>query len=253
MFFYALAILRPNRIWEIFDKNKSKHFLTTADSFLFQKMLTSTLIESRLCGDKLDLSFLQLNDTDMTDVVKRVIRLKLCRVLLLNDNHISERGASILASGLETDDYLFELNLWNNPLGDAGVHHLASVLTHKNSTLRSLALGDNGIQDEGATDLAEMLKENRTLIRLWLFHNNIGDRGMMNLTDTLEKHNNHLQWLDLRLNKLVTDASIDSLTNMLEKNKGLTKFWMEYCSLTPPMKKKLRELARKKNNFEIGA
>jgi len=105
----------------------------------------------------------------------------------------------------------------------------------------------------GAQHLAEMLKTNTTITRLWLFHNEIGDRGVKLLADVLAYDNQTLQWFDLRLNKSVTDSSFDCLCNMLKYNQTLKKFWMEYCNLSRPMKAKLREIGQAKEDFDIGA
>ena len=201
---------------------------------------------------KIDLSFRQLRDCDIDTVVKQAIMHKQCTVLLLNDNFITAEGAAMIATTLYENTTLEELNLWNNQVSDLGVQSLSSTLAN-NSVLRSVALGQNGISDVGAGHLAEMLKTNTTLTRLWLFHNEIGDRGAKALADVLANDNQCLQWLDLRLNKSVTDSSFDSLCHMLKSNRSLKKFWMEYCNLSRPMKAELRQIGQAKEDFDIGA
>lgn len=207
------------------------------------------------CGShsKIDLSFRQLTDCDIDIVVKKAIVQKQCTVLLLNDNLITEKGATTIANALYNNTTLEELNLWNNQISDSGIYSLSQVLSVNNLTLRSIGLGQNKISDEGAQYLAEMLKTNKTITRLWLFRNEIGDRGMKLLADALTHDNQSLQWLDLRLNKLVTDSSFDSLSNMLKCNQTLRKFWMEYCNLSRPTKAKIREIGQAKEDFDIGA
>ncbi len=177
---------------------------------------------------KVDLSFRELTDRDMEIVAKEAITKKQCTVLLLNDNLITSAGVTTIANALHNNSTLQELNLWNNQVSDVGVHSLAQALSDDNSTLQSLALGQSGITDVGAQHLAEMLKINTKLTRLWLFHNDIGDSGVQLLADALAHDNKTLQWLDLRLNKSVTDSSFDSLVSMLQQNCSLKKFWMEY-------------------------
>jgi Ran GTPase-activating protein (RanGAP) involved in mRNA processing and transport len=202
---------------------------------------------------KIDLSFRQLTDHDIDIVVKQAIIQKQCTVLLLNDNVITAEGAAMIANALYNNTTLEELNLWNNQVSDLGVQSLSQALLMNNSVLRSIGLGQNRISDVGAQHLAEMLKTNTTLTRLWLFHNEIGDRGMKLLADVLANDNKSLQWFDLRLNKSVTDSSFDSLCNMLKSNRSLKKFWMEYCNLSRPMKAELREIGQAKEDFDIGA
>lgn len=202
---------------------------------------------------KIDLSFRQLTDQDMEIVAKQAIIQKQCVALLLNDNSITSKGATIIANALYNNTTLEELNLWNNQVSDLGAFSLSKILSVSNSSLRSIGLGQNGISDEGAQHLAEMLKTNRTITRLWLFHNEIGDRGVQGLADVLAHENKSLQWLDLRLNKSVTDSSFDSIANMLKSNQSLKKFWMEYCNLSRPVKAKIREIGQAKEDFDIGA
>jgi Ran GTPase-activating protein (RanGAP) involved in mRNA processing and transport len=202
---------------------------------------------------KIDLSFHQLTDHDMEIVVKQAIVEKECTVLLLHDNLITSEGVTIIANALHNNTTLQELNLWNNRASDIGVNALARALSDNNSALRSLGLGQNGITDVGARDLAEMLKINTKLTRLWLFYNEIGDQGVQLLADALARNNQSLQWLDLRLNKSVTDSSFDSLVLILKQNRSLKKFWMEYCNLSRPVKAKLRETGQEKEDFDMGA
>jgi len=202
---------------------------------------------------KIDLSFRQLTDRDIDIVVQQAIIQKQCTVLLLNDNLITSEGATIIANALCNNTTLEELNLWNNQVSDSGVYSLSQALSVNNLVLRSIGLGQNGISDVGAQHLAEMLKTNTTITRLWLFHNEIGDRGVKLLADVLAYDNQSLQWFDLRLNKSVTDSSFDSLSNMLKNNRSLKKFWMEYCNLSRPVKAQIREIGQAKEDFDIGA
>jgi Ran GTPase-activating protein (RanGAP) involved in mRNA processing and transport len=202
---------------------------------------------------RIDLSFRDLTDQDMDIVVKQAIVQKQCTALLLNDNLITSKGADIIANALYNNTTLEELNLWNNQVSDLGVFYLSKVLSVGNFTLRSIGLGQNGISDVGAQHLAEMLTTSRTITRLWLFHNEIGDRGVQALADALAHQNKSLQWLDLRLNKSVTDSSFDALADMLKNNQSLKKFWMEYCNLSRPVKAKIREIGQAKEDFDIGA
>ena len=71
------------------------------------------------------------------------------------------------------------------------------------------------------------------------------------LADTLTRHNTTLEWLDLRSNKLVTDASVDALVLMVESNQSLKKFWMKYFNLSYASKANLRQLAKSKTDFDF--
>jgi Ran GTPase-activating protein (RanGAP) involved in mRNA processing and transport len=222
-------------------------------SMEYQNPQLESEIDKYESHSKIDLSFRQLTDSDMSIVVKQAIIQKQCTSLLLNDNLITSEGATIIANALHDNTTLEELNLWSNQVSDLGVHSLTQVLSANNSRLRSIGLGQNRISDVGAQHLAAMLKTNTTITRLWLFHNEIGDQGVKALVDVLAHDNKSLQWLDLRLNKSVTDSSFDSVGNMLKSNQSLKKFWMEYCNLSRPIKEKIREIGQAKEDFDIGA
>ncbi|CAF4985762.1 unnamed protein product [Rotaria sp. Silwood1] len=187
----------------------------------------------------------------MNIVIESAIINKRCSSLWLYDNMFTSRGARILADNIGNNNTLQELFLDGNQILDIGVHYLSLILNH--STLISLSLSENNITDQGAEYLAEILKTNRTLRRLWLYHNQIGDHGMKMFANILTKYNTTLEWLDLRSNKLITDVSVDALILMIESNHSLKKFWMEYCNLSYECKAKLRQLAKSKTNFELGA
>ncbi|CAF3319096.1 unnamed protein product, partial [Rotaria sp. Silwood2] len=192
-----------------------------------------------------------LADQDINIIAEGAIINTRCSSLWLHDNMLIIQGTRILADSIENNNTLQKLFLDGNQIMDIEVHYLSLILNR--SALTSLSLSENNITDQVAIDLAETLKTNRTLRRFWLYHNRFGDDGMQSFADTLTRHNTTLEWLDLRSNKLVTDASVDALILMLESNHSLKKFWMEYCNLSYECKAKLRQLAKSKTNFDLGA
>jgi Ran GTPase-activating protein (RanGAP) involved in mRNA processing and transport len=71
---------------------------------------------------------------------------------------------------------LTTLDLGWNRIGDEGATELASML-RANATLTTLDLSGNRIGDEGATELASMLGANTTLAKLNLCSNDIDAAG----------------------------------------------------------------------------
>ena len=187
----------------------------------------------------------------METVVKQALIEKECTRLDLGYNTITPKGAAILAEALKQNSTLEELDFHNNRVSDLGVHSLAEVLSSNNSGVKALGLGSNGITDKGAEHLAEMLKTNRTITWLALAGNQIGDRGVQLLTETLAHQNTSLLVLSLHVNKAISDASVDAITNMLQHNKSLKKLWMQDCNISEDGKAKLREAARLKLNFSL--
>jgi Ran GTPase-activating protein (RanGAP) involved in mRNA processing and transport len=77
---------------------------------------------------------------------------------------ITDEGAGYIAEMLKINTTLGYLLLSNNEISDRGFQHLANVITHHNTTLRSLFVGRNKLLSDSSVDaLVDMLKENPTL------------------------------------------------------------------------------------------
>ncbi len=96
-----------------------------------------------------------------------------------------------------------------------------------------------------------MLKTNRMLTWLWLSGNEIGNRGVELLSNTLANHNLSLEWLFLNSNKSISDSSIDSLINMLKRNHSLKTIYINNCNLSDIAKQKLQEVTKLKKDFDL--
>jgi len=91
----------------------------------------------------------------------------------LNNKHIGDEGAKVLADALRTNTSLERLYLWNTGIGDDGAKALAAVLA-SNTHLKDISLGGNRIGDEGGKALAAALRTNTTLQLFYLGNNRIG-------------------------------------------------------------------------------
>ncbi len=96
--------------------------------------------------------------------------------VLLDCNDIGPKGATALATMLQSNRTLTRLHLSSNAISDSGAASIASAL-RANSTLTCLNLDSNSIGASGASSLAEALKANRGLESLYLSDNNILDSG----------------------------------------------------------------------------
>ena len=85
--------------------------------------------------------------------------------LWLNNNLISDDGASSIASFLQSSSCaLVELWLGDNQIGPVGAAEIAAALsTNERSKLKCLGLYKNPIENGGANCLAQMLRTNHTL------------------------------------------------------------------------------------------
>jgi Ran GTPase-activating protein (RanGAP) involved in mRNA processing and transport len=222
-----------------------------SDMFIYQNSQLEMNISKCQSRTTVDLSKQQLLDRDMETVVKQALIEKECIRLDLGYNVITSKGAAVLADALKHNTTLEELDFHNNRVSDTGVHSLAEVLSSNTSIVKALGLGSNGITDKGAEHLAEMLKTNRTITWLALAGNQIGDRGVQLLANTLAHQNTSLLVLSLHVNKSISDVSVTAITNMLQHNKSLKKLWMQDCNISDEGKTKLREAAKIKQGFSL--
>ena len=129
----------------------------------------------------------------------------------------------------QTNVTLKRLCLDNNPLGSGGVTWIAEALG-SNQGLEELSLMNTECDDEGAAALAKMLRMNKTLERLALCNelderecsNRIGDEGATALADVLKECNSSLRELHLCRNTNITNTGLRKLIEAVQKNKKLT-------------------------------
>ena len=186
----------------------------------------------------------------MEIVVQEAFIKKQCKDLWLAYNKITSKGAEILANILYKNMTLYELWLSSNHLSENGVCYHAKALSI-NVTLKKLGLSSNNITNAGVCHLVEMFKSNKTLIMLGLADNKIDDQGVQMLACTLAYQNTILQILTLNRNELITDMSIHSLINMLNKNRSIKELWLNNCSLTETSKKRLQEIAKSRKDLKL--
>lgn len=112
---------------------------------------------------------------------------------------VGEEGIVRIASLLQNNQTLEQLDLYGNHVGFEGIKALAAAL-EANTTLQVLDLQKCSIDDEGAQILAALLKKNPALQELDLSYNFIGKQGKHILKEAL-KENSSLQGLDLDYNR----------------------------------------------------
>ena len=117
--------------------------------------------------------------------------------------------------------------------------------------IKRLNLGHNNIGDEGARNLAEVLKVKRTLTVLHLNDNQISDRGVQMLANALCHPKTNLTQLYLENNQQISDSSIVYFTEMLRQNQSLNTLWLIGCNLTNAGKERLRAAVASRKNFHL--
>ena len=139
--------------------------------------------------------------------------------------HIDDECVQMLVGGINfmsskevKDLNITKLILSGNAIATEGATALAEMLK-ENRTLQQLNVRYNSIGQGGATALAEMLKENRTLQQLDVRYNSIGQGGATALAEML-KENRTLQQLDVS-NNSIGQGGATALAEMLKENRTL--------------------------------
>ncbi|XP_061469175.1 NACHT, LRR and PYD domains-containing protein 3-like isoform X2 [Rhineura floridana] len=109
-----------------------------------------------------------------------------------------ERLSLVLAS----NQFLSELDLEENHLGDGGARKLCEGLQHPQSRLQRLMLHHCGLTAGACEDLASVLETSKSLMELGLGENNLGDEGIRQLCEVLRKPHCKLQRLAVTMRTL---------------------------------------------------
>ena len=139
--------------------------------------------------------------------------------LRFSHSFFARPSLSTLYLALTVNSSLTSLNLRGNSIDDEGASSLSEAL-RVNTSLTSLDLRGNPLGDEGASSLSEALRVNTSLTSLHLRDNSIGDVGASSLSEAL-RVNTSLTSLDLCWNSIGAEAA-SSLSEALRVNTSLT-------------------------------
>ncbi|KAF9304159.1 NACHT, LRR and PYD domains-containing protein 14 [Mortierella antarctica] len=199
---------------------------------------------------RLNLSNNEINDVGCISIAK-IIMGTLLSHLDLSFNKISDWGASTILAAFESNELrLRDINMEANPLSfaggvdickvlalpesrithldlrgakvtDVGVPYLAEALKSHNCAVMSLNLFDCQLTDAGILKIAIKLSVNKSLRVLGLGCNNIGDLGILALSQALTL-NCYLEELDLSENDVaLSRAGLEALMSAMTTNTSL--------------------------------
>ena len=194
-------------------------------------------------------NFTSINEDDVSTFIQNSERRNSLRELWLSNNDIDDTGAKALSEALKVNKSLLRLYIGSNGIGNEGAAALAEALRVNNSLTR-LHLDNNNIGSEGARVfanalkandslkvlflnaensgalMADTLKVNKSITKLFLFNDNVGDEGAIQLAEAL-KVNKSLTTLGLVRNNIgVVGAT--SLAAALKINTSLKELHLNH-------------------------
>ena len=227
--------------------------LSIADNSIIGNASKIEILENstKLKLTSLDISGCSLGDSGIVEVANGLINNKTLISLDISNNMIHFGLEKFLDVLLEGNTSLKELDLSGNGLSlrrlGPAINKLSELLKNNktltrlflsgcelsdiecvapiaaglrnNNTLRYLDLSDNGLREEGASEIAKSLKNNTSLLNLDLSRNNIGNEGAIAIAAVL-KNNNTLRYLDLSDNE-IGEEGVSEIAKSLINNTSL--------------------------------
>eukprot|EP00924_Labyrinthula_sp_SR-Ha-C_P015737 augustus_masked-scaffold_4-processed-gene-8.51-mRNA-1 protein AED:0.44 eAED:0.44 QI:0/-1/0/1/-1/1/1/0/478 len=173
---------------------------STAMKTLRKRLITGK--RSHLQVEELDLSNNRLGVKCGTEIARVVSGNSYLKNLNLETNNITASGCESICHALEKNESLEELSLsWNNL--NVFAEDFFFTLS-RNQSLKILKLGYCNLGDTVARALGDGLTENNTLTELYVYGNNITDKGGNHLFQCLYE-NDSLLYLNLA-NNMLTDS-----------------------------------------------
>eukprot|EP01133_Synstelium_polycarpum_P013408 gene13408-15792_t len=244
---YRLLLSHCDSIRSIsFDKNQ----LSFCDTVVISKHIreTSTLAELKMPGSfdckgfmlfcealrvNQSLTLLDISSNPMSteSVIAITDTLKTNRTLTLLDMSFNAIGVNggLIAEMLRYNTTLRSLFLIGNELDDDSVTEIAETLRTKNSSLVDISLSENDFGDDVGAELGCIFTQNKTLLGLDLSFNQLGDGTALALAESLAG-NNTLTSLNLSDCSLAESGC--ELFQALHANTTLSQLVLWSCDLT---------------------
>lgn len=212
---------------------------------------------------KLDMSYNNIQAEGAKEIADALPRSSL-EMLLVGRNRIGVEGAKAIARSLGEDTQLKSLDVRMNGIQDEGALALVRTLTH--SKLVCLQLDANNITHVTIDELCDLLPESQ-LEMLFAGSNSLGDASLIKLASKLNESklkklvvnqnsftnvgvrrlaqaigsNTRLEYLDLRQNVLVDDASLEILLENVKTHVSLRKVLVSETSCSERLKAELEQ------------
>lgn len=145
-------------------------------------------------------------------------RLDLCK------QSLGPGGCRMVTAALAKNTRVRSLLLGTDGIGDRGAEDVAA-LVDRNPRLQTIYLGCNRITAQGAARLCEVLEENRTVTGLWLKRNPVGPEGAAAVARMLRR-NRRLRVLDLVNTGIGAAGLARVLAALIEENRTLERLYL---------------------------
>ena len=206
--------LEVNYLAEMLSENSTVRVLNLTDNGITNERLD--ILAKGLCKNTLetltllsnDLAFKNESPSKFTGMAEMLAINDKLKELKLDHNPLGSHGVTWIAEALESNKGMKNLYLENTNCGDEGAAALAKMLGI-NKTLECLYLCGRFTYDN----------DNDSLVQ-----NYIGDEGATALADVLKEHNSSLRELHLCRSTNITDKGLRKLTETVQKNKALTLY-----------------------------
>merc|ERR1719219_3396343 len=109
------------------------------------------------------------------------------RILNMNDNTFTAKGAKTMASALKKLNKLEVLNLGDCLLKSAGAKLICRALVGKHPALREFILDSNEIRLKGGLEIINAVKDKTDLVKLSIDGNQFGSAGLEKILRKLEE------------------------------------------------------------------
>ncbi|XP_076137452.1 NACHT, LRR and PYD domains-containing protein 3-like isoform X2 [Alosa pseudoharengus] len=146
----------------------------------------------------LDLSHNDLGDSGV-QLLSKGLSSPHCKlhILRLAECKLSEKSCRIVATVLQSPNFLIELDLSHNDLGDSGVQFLSKGVSSPHCKLQTLRLAGCKLTDTSCEVVASVLLSPNSLQQLDLNDNDLGDSGVQLLSKGLSSSNCKMHTLRL--------------------------------------------------------
>ena len=149
-------------------------------------------------------------------ILQTLKRISTLRILDLDNNNITGRGAEDIANVIRNNTFLEELGLGSNDLKSSAIVILQAL--RKTKTLKILNLENNKMTSEVTKVLAEIIRNNSDLE--WLYLSNNDFKSYADEVLQALKENSKLKALDLDSNNM-TETTAESIADVIKKNPSL--------------------------------